>query len=191
MMANDERLRELEDIGAYLRGHFLLTTGRHSDQFFLLARLTERPPLLSRWAERIAEKLRPLGPIDAVVGPAVGGIIPAYAVAEALAGPKAIFTEKAADGTMALRRGFTLSPRERVVVVEDAVTTGSSVQKVLDAIDGTGAQIIAVAALVDRTGGKPPWALPFVPVLTLTIPSWDPSDCPLCKQQVPVIAPKS
>lgn len=189
-MTNEDLLQELKDVGAYLKGHFLLTTGRHSDQFFLLARLTERPRVLSRWAERLQEQIAALGPVDAVVGPAVGGIIPAYAVAYALNGPKAIFAEKASDDTMIFRRGFTLSPGQNVVVVEDAVTTGASVGKVLDAVKATGATVKAVAALVDRTGGNPPWPLPFLSVLSLTVPSWSQDECPQCREGRELVSPK-
>lgn len=184
-----ERLDELEEIGAYLSGHFLLTTGRHSDRFFLMARLSERPRLMQRWAEQLANAIRPFQPA-AIVGPAMGGVIPAYAVALALGGVRAMFCEKEGSGEMALKRGFRLDPGEEVVVVEDAVTTGASVAKVIAAVARAGGRVAAVAALVDRTGGRAPWPVPLLSVLSLTVKSWEPEQCPLCRAGRELTEPK-
>lgn len=186
----EARLRELAEVGGYLEGHFELTTGRHSNQFFMLARLTERPWLLSRWAKELAEQLGEVGPLDAVVGPAMGGILPGYAVAQEMKGVRMIFAEKGPDQSMVLRRGFHVEPGAPVVVVEDAVTTGSSVSKVIHTLQANGARIKAVATLVDRTGGASPWAIPFFSVVSIAVPSWLPADCPLCDSQLPLIRPK-
>ncbi|MCL6562310.1 MAG: orotate phosphoribosyltransferase [Firmicutes bacterium] len=182
-----EWLEELKETGAYLEGHFLLTTGRHSDRFFLMARLTEHPRRLERWTDHLALRVRRFSP-RAVVGPAVGGIIPAYALARAL-DARALFCEKVDQG-MAFRRGFRLEPGEPVVVIEDAVTTGSSVQKVIDAVQAAGGMVRAVAALVDRTGGHSPWPYPYEACLRVRVDSWEPSDCPLCRAGVPLERPK-
>ncbi len=191
MIEQDVWLQQLAEIGAYLEGHFELTTGRHSRYFFLLARLTERPWLLAQWAKELVARLQDDGPVGAVVGPAMGGIIPGYAVAQEMKGVRMIFAEKGPDQAMVLRRGFQLALDEPVVVVEDAVTTGASVSKVIDAVEGQGARVVAVAALVDRTGGKAPWAIPLRSVVSLDIPSWLPEQCPLCASQMALVRPKS
>ncbi|NMP21649.1 orotate phosphoribosyltransferase [Sulfobacillus harzensis] len=189
---NTERGWEsLKRSGAHLEGHFLLTTGRHSNQFFLLARLTEHPDLLEPWAEALAERLKPYQP-HAVVGPAVGGIIPAYAVAHHLPGTRVLFAEKSEDGGMKFKRGFRLMPGERVAVVEDAVTTGSSVAKVIDAVRDAGGVPVAVGALVDRSQSPLLFHEPFEALLRVAnIPNWDPAACPLCAQGVALSRPKS
>ncbi|MBX5466346.1 MAG: orotate phosphoribosyltransferase [Firmicutes bacterium] len=180
-------LEELRETGAYLEGHFLLTTGRHSDRFFLMARLTEHPERLERWVQHLAERVRRFRP-EAVVGPAVGGIIPAWALARIL-GVRALFCEKV-DGTMAFRRGFVVGAGEPVVVVEDAVTTGHSVQQVIDAVVAAGGTVRAVAALVDRTGGEAPWPYAYEACLRVRVDSWEAAQCPLCRAGVPLSRPK-
>lgn len=183
-------LEDLQDVGAYLTGHFLLTTGRHSDTFFLLARLTERPDRLIPWISLLRERLGETG-AHTVVGPAVGGIIPAYQLASAMGHTRVLFAEKGADGTMQFRRGFKLAPGEPVIVVEDAVTTGFSVGKVISAVEEQGGRVAAVGALVSRAQGTLPWTVPMVSVLELTgVRNWDPSECPLCQEGVPLSAPK-
>lgn len=183
-------LADLEDVGAYLRGHFLLTTGRHSDQFFLFARLTEYPHRLRPWVRLLAERLRPYG-ARTVAGPAVGGIIPAYAVAAEWPDTRVIFAEKDEAQGMTFKRGFQLKAGEPVVVVEDAVTTGSSVRRVVDAVARLGGTVVAVGALIDRSGGQADWGCPFESVLRLTVPSWLPEECPLCRADIPLTRPKS
>jgi orotate phosphoribosyltransferase len=181
----------LEESGAYLKGHFLLTTGRHSNQIFLLARLTERPDWLSPWAEALAGRLEPYR-CHTVVGPAVGGIIPAYAVAGYWPGARMLFAEKSDDGMMRFKRGFRIEPGEKVVVVEDAVTTGSSVAKVVAAVKEQGGLVQAVGALIDRSEGSLRFSEPLVSLIqTGHIPNWDPQDCPLCQQGMPLSRPKS
>jgi len=191
MAEQEQWMQQLQDVGAYLEGHFELTTGRHSGQFFMLARLTERPWILAQWAKQLASQVHTLGPLGAVVGPAMGGIIPGYAVAQELKGVRMIFAEKGPDQTMVLRRGFRIELDEPVVVVEDAVTTGASVTKVIEAVEGMGGRVMAVAALVDRTGGQSPWAIPLLSVVSVAIPSWIPSQCPLCASEVALIRPKA
>lgn len=182
---------QLEEAGAYRRGHFLLTTGRHSNQFFLLARLTERPDWLNPWVESLAHRLKPYG-CQTVVGPAVGGIIPAYAVAGFWPGSRMLFAEKDSPDGMRFRRGFRLSPGESVVVVEDAVTTGSSVAKVIEAVKEQGGVVAAVGALVDRSQGRLRFDEPLVSLLkTGEVPNWEPDQCPLCRQGLALSRPKA
>ncbi|CAB1128496.1 Orotate phosphoribosyltransferase [Candidatus Hydrogenisulfobacillus filiaventi] len=183
-------LADLARLGAYLEGHFLLTTGRHSDRFFLLARLTEQPARMRAWAAALAERLAPYRP-QAVVGPAVGGIIPAYATGAEL-GARVLYAEKTPAGGMALRRGFQLERGERVAVIEDAMTTGSSVAKVMAAVEAQGAQVVAVGLLVDRRPHDGNWPVPVEAVVTVRgIPAWEAEACPLCRTGVPLVRPKA
>ncbi|POB09299.1 orotate phosphoribosyltransferase [Sulfobacillus sp. hq2] len=183
-------LEDLQEVGAYLQGHFLLTTGRHSDTFFLLARLTEWPQRLIPWIEILRERL---GDISArtVVGPAVGGIIPAYQLASTMGNARVLFAEKDTDGSMQFRRGFHLEPGEPVVIVEDAITTGFSVGKVMEAVERQGGRVVAVGTLVNRSQVPLPWDVPVASVLQLTgVRNWAPDECPLCQQGLPLTAPK-
>lgn len=185
-------LRQLSELHGYLEGHFELTTGRHSNQFFMLARLTERPWMLKLWAERLAGTIvDQCGPISAVVGPAMGGILPAYAIGSEMKGVRVLFAEKSSDQTMVLKRGFRVDAGEPVVVVEDAVTTGSSVMKVIRALETEGAAVRAVATLVDRTAGRAALPVPLLSVVSLEIASWIPSECPLCASGMALTRPKS
>lgn len=181
----------LKEVGAYLEGHFLLTTGRHSNQFYLFARLTEHPDVLKPWAETLAERLAEFN-TKTVVGPAVGGIIPAYAVASFWTGSRVLFAEKDGQGVMAFKRGFHIEPGESVLVVEDAVTTGSSVAQVVSAVKNAGGLVKAVGALIDRSQGPLRFEEPLVALLRAgNIPNWDPNECPLCQGGVPLSKPKS
>jgi orotate phosphoribosyltransferase len=190
MAAKVGTLEDLQEVGAYLRGHFLLTTGRHSDTFVLLARLTEWPERLAPWMSLLEQKLGSI-PARTIVGPAVGGIIPAYQFAVTHGNSRVLFAEKEADGTMRFRRGFQFEPGEPVIIVEDAVTTGSSVMKVMDAVRRQGGRVAAIGALVDRSREPLPWDLPFQSVITLRgIENWPADECPLCQAHVPLASPK-
>lgn len=187
--AHDSVLAVLRETGALMEGHFQLTSGRHSGKFLLMAQALQ-------WPEHTADLCRQLAalyrddPVDVVVGPAVGGIIIAYEVARHFPGARAVFAEKDGDG-MVLRRGFGIRPGERVLVVEDAVSTGGSVQKVIDALQPFEPHFVGVGALVDRSSGRVQFAgMPFRSVLTLDVPSYDPADCPLCRDGAPLIQPK-
>ncbi len=184
----DDFLALLRGTGVYREGHFLLTSGRHSPAFFLFSQLFQHP----REAERAGAALAALfagEAVDTVVGPAVGGIILAHEVARAL-GVRSIFAEKV-DGGMAFRRGFALRPGERVLIVEDAVTTGGSVLKVLAQVRAVGAVPVGVGAVVDRSGGRAEFGVPFRAVLALDVPSYGPDDCPLCRAGIPLERPKA
>lgn len=190
--AFDERwaFTRLHEAKAYLRGHFLLTTGRHSDQFFLLARLTERPDWVMPWAVELASRLLPYR-TGTVVGPAVGGIIPAFAVAAQWPGTRMLFAEKEGD-LMRFKRGFRVVPGEPVVVIEDAVTTGRSVSQVIAAVEEQGGEVRAVGAFIDRSHGPLAFAAPFQALLTVRdVPNWEAQDCPLCRAGVPLTRPKA
>lgn len=184
-------LRRTETLRA---GHFVLTSGRHSNEFLLCSHLTQYPHEVEQICRAMAAPFLGAG-IETVVGPAMGGVILAYEVARQIArggktSPRAIYCEKAENG-MALRRGWSVREGERVLVVEDAVTTGGSVYKVLDVLKGMGADVAAVSLIADRSGGTVDFGVPLHAVLTLDIESWLPQDCPLCKDGVPLVRPKS
>jgi len=186
-MTDAEVLAALEDSGALLTGHFVLTSGRHSDRYVQCARVLEDPALTTRLAR---EMVRRLGdrPVDVVAAPAVGGIIIGFAVAQALGTPF-IFTERV-DGRMTLRRGFSVPQGARVLVVEDVVTTGGSVAEVLDLIAEAGGEPAGVVSLIDR-GGDKAFSGTFDPLLALTVESWPADDCDLCGAGTPVDSPGS
>lgn len=193
----DEVLEILEASGAVRRGHFRLTSGLHSDLFLLCAQVMQYPAHTARLAEELA---RPFSDekVDVVVGPAVGGIILAYEVARVL-GARAIFAEKTGKklgagetgaSVMAIRRGFLFRPGERALVVEDALTTGGSVRRVIEVVRAHGAQVVGAAVLVDRSGGKTDFGVPLHALLSLEVRAWEPTQCPLCREHVPLIEPK-
>jgi orotate phosphoribosyltransferase len=169
--------------GAVLDGHFLLSSGLHSPRYLQCARVLMDPALATRLGADLARELaavvgeaRP----TAVVAPALGGVIVAHEVARAL-GVRGLFTERQ-DGVMTLRRGFALEPGEKVVVVEDAITTGKSTREVMDAVRARGAQVVAVGSLVDRSAGGLDLGVPRRSLLRIDVPTWEASACPLCAE---------
>ena len=180
-MSDDELLRLFRERGALLEGHFRLSSGLHSPRYLQCALLLMDPPLATRLGQALADALRPVlgeGP-RAVVAPALGGVLVAHEVARAL-GCRGLFTERQ-DGTMTLRRGFALQAAEPVVVVEDVITTGGSTREVIEAVTARGARVVAVGCLVDR-GGAASLGLPSRSLLTLEVPTWPETACPLCAQ---------
>jgi len=171
----------LRDAGAMLDGHFQLASGRHSPVYVEKFRLLEQPVQTEALARMIAEWARPLGP-QLVAGPTTGGIIISYEVARLL-GVRGIFAESA-NGRREFQRGFTIAPGERVLVVDDVLTTGGSVRDVLDAVRAAGGEVAGVAVLIDRTGGQAQFGVPFFPCLTLDLESYDPGECPICADGV-------
>lgn len=171
-----------------IEGHFKLTSGRHSPLFLQCSQVMQHPKQAARLAGALAEQLAPLG-AQAVIGPAMGGIILAYEVARAL-GVRAIFAERQ-DGTMTLRRGFRVFPGERFLVVEDAVSTGGSVREVMSVVRERGGEVVGVGMIVDRSGGQTDFGVPASAMLTLSVPSYAPEDCPLCRDAIPLTLPKS
>jgi orotate phosphoribosyltransferase len=178
-------LRETEVL---IEGHFKLTSGMHSPMFLQCSQVMQYPRPAARLSGALAEALAPLG-ANAVIGPAMGGIILAYEVARSL-GVRGIFAERQ-DGTMTLRRGFRIMPGERFVVVEDAVSTGGSVREVMSVVRERGAEVVGVGMLVDRSGGKAEFGVPAFSLLSLAVPSYRPEECPLCRDSVPLTLPKS
>ncbi len=184
----EEILGLLRSAGVYLEGHFRLTSGRHSPAFFLFSQAFQDPRVAERLGQAVAALFAGEG-VEAVAGPALGGIILAHEVARAL-GVRSLYAEKV-EGGMAFRRGFRLRPGERVLVVEDAVTTGGSVRRVLDLVRAAGAVPVGVGAVVDRSGGGADFgAVPFRALARVDVPSYDPDGCPLCRAGIPLVAPK-
>ncbi|MCL6521880.1 MAG: orotate phosphoribosyltransferase [Firmicutes bacterium] len=183
--------RLLEEVGALARGHFLLTSGRHSDAYVQCARLFERPEAAEHVADLLAARLRPLlgQGVEAVIGPALGGILPAYLLARRL-GARALYAERE-EGALRLRRGFALHAGERVVVAEDVITTGGSAAEVAALALAAGARPVAVAAVADRSGGAARFDVPVVAGARLEVPSWPAEECPLCRRGLPIERPGS
>ncbi len=174
--------------GALQRGHFLLTSGLHSDTYLQCALVLQHPRLAQELAEGMAQKLAGQ-PIDLVVGPAMGGITWAYQLGLTL-GCRAIFTERSED-VMTLRRGFTVQPGERVLVAEDVSTTGGSAQEVIRLLAGSGARVVAVALLADRTAGALDFGVPCHSLYQLKPQTWTRADCPLCQEGIAIDRPGS
>ena len=186
--ALEQQLRQ-ED--ALLRGHFRLSSGLHSDTYVQCARFLRRPELAAPAAAALAARLRAAGLTpDVVVGPAMGGVVMGYELARQLGVP-GIFTERDAEGQMALRRGFTIAPGEKVVIAEDVVTTGKSTLEVARVLRELGAEVLAVASLIDRTGGKGGLDFPHVALLPVVAATFAPESCPMCAAGLPVVKPGS
>ncbi|CAN5254990.1 orotate phosphoribosyltransferase [soil metagenome] len=183
-MTPEEAREALERCGAMLNGHFLLSSGRHSDRYVQKARVLERPALTMQMAGEIASWY---SKIDVVVAPAVGAISLGFAVA-LLAGARSVFAERQ-EGRMTLRRGFTIARGERTLVVEDVVSTGGSAGEVYELAGRLQAERLGVAALVDRSSGE--LSLPLRSVARVDATSWDASECPLCAAGRPLDAPGS
>ena len=182
-------LQIFKDTGALLQGHFLLTSGKHRAQYMQCAQVLQHPRIAAQLGQALADKFDG-GKIETVIGPAMGGIIVAHEVGRAL-GVKAIFTERQ-NGEMALRRGFLLKPGERVLVVEDVITTGGSVQEVIKLVRELGAEPVGVGVLVDRSGGQADFdGLPLHSLLQMQIEAFAAEDCPLCARGVPCVKPGS
>jgi len=173
----------LADRGAILRGHFQFASGRHGDTYIEKFRILQWPDITGILCGEIAEHFR--GQPNLIVGPTTGGAIMSFEVARHL-GLRSIIAERMDDSETEreFKRGFEIGPGDRVLIVDDVLTTGGSVQAVIDAVKLRGAEVIGVGMLVDRTGGKVDFGVPFFACISLTIASWQPADCPLCKQGI-------
>jgi len=174
--------------GALLSGHFLLSSGLHSEKYMQCALVLQNPDAASEFCAALAQKLKHLKP-DFVIGPALGGILVSYELARQL-GVRSLFTERE-NGVMTLRRGFSIKPGERCVITEDVITTGKSTNETLEVVKNHGGELAAVAALVDRSGGKTNFGVPFETALKVEIATWAPQDCPLCAKKIPLVKPGS
>src|SRR5215216_4061968 len=175
-------------VGALLEGHFRLTSGLHSPGYLQCALVLQRPDEAAACGAAIADRVRGLD-VQAVLSPALGGIVIGHEVARAL-GVRAIFAERQ-DGKLTLRRGFTLAPRERVLVVEDVVTTGGSTRETIDVARAAGAQVVGAAAIIDRSGGQQGLDVPFHALATVAFPTYQADGCPLCASGQPIVKPGS
>jgi orotate phosphoribosyltransferase len=175
-------------VGALLEGHFRLTSGLHSSGYLQCALVLQHPREAESCGAAIADRARHLGP-DAVLSPALGGIVIGHEVARAL-GVRAIFAERQ-DGTLTLRRGFTIRSGERVLVVEDVVTTGGSTRETIEVARAAGGNVVGAAAIIDRSGGQTMTDVPFTALASITLPTYPPETCPLCAAGQPVVKPGS
>ena len=180
-MSPDRRrilMQMLEESGALRRGHFLLSSGLHSEAYVQCALLLEDPVRARKVGRDLADLLRSYHP-DSVLAPALGGVIIGHEVAAELGVPFR-FTERKGE-EMGLRRGFTIRQGERVVVVEDVVTTGRSTLETAALATSRGARVVAIGAIIDRTAGRDPFDVPFKALLELDLPSYGPNECPACR----------
>lgn len=187
-MTENEILEIFRKHSALLEGHFLLSSGLHSDRYVQCALVLQDPRVAEQLCSALAGKLANLG-ATVVAAPALGGVLVAHEVARAL-GVRALFTERQ-EGTMTLRRGFSLNPGEPVLVVEDVITTGLSTRETIQCVEQAGGKVAGAGALVDRSGGTANLGLPQAALITLQIQNYQPVDCPLCKAGIPVTKPGS
>jgi orotate phosphoribosyltransferase len=179
--------------GAYLQGHFRLTSGLHSAEYLQCALVLQHPAAAEKLGRMLADELRPIVAvkIGLVVSPALGGLIIGHEVARAL-GTRHIFTERDPETRqMLLRRGFTAVPGESALVIEDVITTGGSTQDVIDILQASGAQVVAAGSIIDRSGGRARVSVPRVALATLQMAAHYPEDCPMCRLGIPVVKPGS
>lgn len=181
-------LDTLKECGGFLEGHFLLSSGLHSEKYLQCAQLLQHPKLAEKFGKQLADKVKDLK-IDVVIGPALGGVIVAHEIARAL-GVRALFTERV-EGKMTLRRGFSIKPNENVLAVEDVITTGGSTLEVMRAASEQGGKIVGIAALVDRSGGTFKPEIPVHSLMQIQVETYSPELCPLCKQGSPAVKPGS
>ena len=187
-MHPEQVIQEFRKSGALLEGHFLLTSGLHSSVYLQCALVLQHPRNAEEFATAIAEKFRDEA-IETVASPAIGGIVIGHEVARAL-GARFIWTERDA-GKMVLRRGFSVKPGERVLVVEDVVTTGGSTRETIASLQEAGADVRGAASIIDRSSGKADVGVPRIALATLAVPSVDPSVCEACKRGEAAIKPGS
>ena len=190
---NGHIISVFEKTGAYLKGHFRLTSGLHSPAYLQCALVLQYPVHAESLGRELANGLRAIAgtaAIDIVVSPAVGGLIIGHEVARAV-GARFLFTERDADRKMTLRRGFSCREGETALVVEDVITTGGSTAEVVEVLRAAGVRVLAAGSIIDRSGGTADVGVPRVALETLTVETWDPAGCPLCAQGVPVVKPGS
>ena len=193
-LTETEILKEFDAAEAILRGHFILSSGLHSDTYLQCARVLMDPQRAGRLCASLAAKIRatlPYVQIDCVVAPAMGGVVVGYEMARQL-GIEGMFCERQ-EGKFSLRRGFALAPKSRVLVVEDVVTTGKSSLESYECIREAGAEIVAEASLIDRSGGSAASILgvPLISLLTLEVPVFQPDALPAHLQNIPAVKPGS
>ena len=187
-MDPEKVIDEFKQTGALLEGHFQLTSGLHSTVYLQCARVLQFPEKAEAFGRAIAQQFAESG-IELVASPAIGGIVIGHEVARAL-GARFIWTERE-GGEMTLRRGFAVSPGETTLVVEDVITTGGSTRETIEALKSAGADVIAAASIIDRSGGSVEVGVPRVALATLRVSSVEPSACDACKMGEPAVKPGS
>jgi len=187
-MTESEVLQIFRENSALLEGHFILSSGLHSDRYIQCALVLQYPSIAEQLGSELAAKLQHLG-ASVVAAPALGGVIVAHEVARAL-GVRALFTERQM-GAMSLRRGFSLSPDEPALVVEDVITTGGSTRETIACVRQGGGNVVGVGALIDRSGGAANLAVLKASLVRLAVQNFDPADCPLCRSGIPAVKPGS
>jgi len=190
IIKTEEIMKKFEEAGAIQKGHFKLTSGVHSDTYIQCAQIMQHPGFMHNLCSELGKKFRG-DDIDVIVGPAIGGIIMAHVMARVL-GPwvRAIFTERE-NGKMTLRRSFEIKKGEKVLVVEDVTTTGSSVREVIDIVKSRQGKVVGVGVLIDRSGGEVDFGIKTEKLLTVDIKTYLPEECPLCKKGIPAVKPGS
>lgn len=188
-MRTEEIEMLLADAGAVRHGHFVLSSGRHGQTYVQCALVLAHPEHAEALGRTLAERFRGIG-IDAVVSMALGGLILGHEVARAL-GVRALFVERDANGKMALRRGFEIQPAERILVIEDVWTTGKSTREGIEVVESAGGRVVALGALVDRSGGSLGWKVPAFALLEIAMPNYVPEECPLCRAGSTAVRPGS
>lgn len=178
MILKERVIEILKEAGVLLEGHFLLTSGRHSNKYLQCAKIFRNTKYSEELCAALAEQFKDDN-VELVIGPAIGAIQMAYEVSRHIKCEN-FFTERE-DGVMTLRRGFAIEPGQRVLVVEDVVTTGGSVREVIDIVKDAGGKVVGVGVVVDRTGGKIDFGVPIKSVISLDVESWNAEECPICK----------
>jgi orotate phosphoribosyltransferase len=180
-MKQEEVLDIYRKTGALLTGHFLLSSGLHSDRYLQSALVLQQPDIATKLCAELAGNFKDQK-VEAVIAPALGGVFVSHETARAL-GVRALFAERV-NGELILRRGFTINPGERVLVVEDVITTGKSTRETIEVVKKAGGLVIAAASLIDRSGGKAELGVPYRSLVTLDVPSYAADACPMCKAGV-------
>lgn len=188
MLTRDDLLDLFRRSGALLDGHFRLSSGLHSGGYLQCALVLQHPEHAGAFGEAIAAAVRPLRP-SVVLSPALGGVVIGHEVGRAL-GVRAIFAERQ-DTVLTLRRGFALGETDRVLVVEDVITTGGSTRETMQVARAAGAYVVGAASIVDRSGGRAAFDMPCHSLLALDLPTYQPDACPLCARGLPVVKPGS
>jgi len=187
-MTRDELLDLFRRSGALLEGHFRLTSGLHSSGYLQCALVLQHPQHAEALGRALADRTRSLRP-TMVLSPALGGVVIGHEVGRAL-GVRALFAERQ-DGELTLRRGFVVAENDRVLVVEDVVTTGGSTRETMQVARASGGHVVGAASIVNRSGGEPDVDVPFASLLDIALPTYQPDVCPLCAQGLPVVKPGS
>jgi orotate phosphoribosyltransferase len=187
-MTRDELLDLFRRSGALLEGHFRLTSGLHSSGYLQCALVLQHPQHAEALGRAIGDRTRSLRP-TLVLSPALGGVVIGHEVGRAL-GVRALFAERQ-DGALALRRGFVIAENDRVLVIEDVLTTGGSTRETMQVAKASGAQVVGAASIVNRSAGPPDVDVPFASLLDIALPTYEPEECPLCAQGLPVVKPGS